>query len=62
MKFSKILGVMAMSSLLLGAFAAAAQEMTPEATEEAPAERVPYCTPEIREELAAQELYIPVIS
>lgn len=62
MKLSKLFSIMALLSLLLGAFAVAAQDATPEATEEAPAERVPYCTPEIREELAAQEIYIPVIS
>jgi ribose transport system substrate-binding protein len=66
MKLHKMLTGMTMSALLLGAFAVAAQdatpEATPEATEAAMQERVPYCTDENRDEIAAMELYIPVIS
>jgi ribose transport system substrate-binding protein len=65
MKFSKLMSVLMLSALLFGAFAVAAQEETPEAemTEEgAVEERVPFCTEENRDEIAAMELYIPVIS
>ena len=59
MKFSKLMSVLMLSALLFGAFAVAAQEETPEAemTEEgAVEERVPFCTEENRDEIAAMEL------
>ncbi|MBI5668190.1 MAG: ABC transporter substrate-binding protein [Chloroflexi bacterium] len=50
--------------LLLGAVVTLAQEATPEATMEATEEPAapPYCTEEIREEMAGQDIYIPIIS
>jgi ribose transport system substrate-binding protein len=60
MKRTTLTALLLITALLLGAFAALAQEATPEATEEP--ERVPYCTEEVRAELEGQEIYIPVIS
>jgi ribose transport system substrate-binding protein len=60
MKRTTFIALLLIAALMLGAFAALAQEATPEATEEP--ERVPYCTEEIRAELEGQEIYIPVIS
>ncbi|GIL14049.1 MAG: LacI family transcriptional regulator [Chloroflexota bacterium] len=51
-----------MMSLLLVVGMVYAQEATPEATEEAIEEAAPYCTEEVREEMAALDIYIPVIS
>ncbi|NWG16495.1 MAG: ABC transporter substrate-binding protein [Chloroflexi bacterium] len=51
-----------MMSLLLVVGMVYAQEATPEATEEAMEEAAPYCTPEIQAEMAAMDIYIPVIS
>ena len=62
-KFFTVLFLL-LAAMLLGVVAVYGQDANPEATPEATEEaaRVPYCTEEIREELAAQELYIPVIS
>ncbi len=58
-KLLTIILALALTSLLLGA-TVYAQEATPEATAE-PAPP-PYCTEEIKAEMAAQDIYIPVIS
>lgn len=57
-----LLALLLGAMLLLGVSAVFSQdaEATPEATAEAKAP--PYCTPEIRDEMAAQNLYIPIIS
>jgi len=66
MKITKrfvLLLALLVTGLLLGAALVAAQDATPEATAEATAEPAPpYCTPEIKAEMAAKNLYIPVIS
>ncbi len=57
--FSILLALL-LAVLLSGAVFA--QDATPEATPEAEEETPPYCTEEIAAEMAAQDIYIPVIS
>ena len=61
MKFAKLFAILLAITFAFGGSLAFAQDATPEPTEEAP-EVEKYCTPEIAEEMAAQEIYIPVIS
>jgi ribose transport system substrate-binding protein len=58
-RFVSLLSLVALLALSVGLVYA--QDATPEPTPEVE-ERVPYCTEEIREEMEAQNIYIPVIS